>query len=175
MRFRYERRNGAGRMPLSSSKVQPRNQSPESVLNAMRGHGLRVSTARRMIVHTLCDAERPLSAEEIAVGLSGGGTRLDVGSVYRNLETFERLAFVRRLQLGNSPARYLLTAGSEREFLACERCGHLVETEPGELDGIRSEIGRRFGYEVRFTRFPVVGLCPQCVAKGLRQARKPLS
>ena len=155
-------------MPPSPSTAQPRPQSPESVLNAMRGRGLRVSTARRVIVHTLCDAERPLSAEEIAGGPNGGATRLDVGSVYRNLETFERLAFVRRLQLGNSPARYLLSAGAEREFLACERCGHLVETEPGELDGIRSEIGKRFGYEVRFTRFPVIGLCPQCVTKGLR-------
>jgi Fur family transcriptional regulator, ferric uptake regulator len=47
--------------------------------------------------------------------------------------------------------------------VACDRCGELVEADAHELDGVRAEIRERFGYEVRFSHFPIVGLCPGCV------------
>ena len=149
-------------MTVSPTTDQARFESPESILNALRGHGLRISTARRIVVHRLFVAARPLSAEEVAAGMDGAGAQLDLASVYRNLETFEELGFVRRFRLGHGVRRYLLAPGGDREYLACERCGSLAEAEPGELDAIRAEIGRRFGYQVRFNRFPVIGLCRGC-------------
>ncbi|MEK6276837.1 MAG: transcriptional repressor [Actinomycetota bacterium] len=143
----------------------PQFQSPESVLNALRGKGLRVSTARRLVVHTLFAAERPLSAGEIAAGLDEGPAHLDLASVYRNLETLEQLGYVSHFHVGAGPGRYLFAAGKEREYIACERCGSLVEADPRELDGIRAEIVERFGYEVRFNRFPVIGLCADCAGE----------
>jgi Fur family ferric uptake transcriptional regulator len=56
----------------------------------------------------------------------------------------------------------VLTCGREREYLACEACGELVEVEPGQLDSARAEVRARFGYEVRFTHFPMVGRCRGC-------------
>ena len=49
---------------------------------AVRAHGLRLSSARRLLLQALFDADRPLSAEELA----GDG---DVASAYRNLEVLE--------------------------------------------------------------------------------------
>jgi Fur family transcriptional regulator, ferric uptake regulator len=42
----------------------------------------------------------------------------------------------------------------------------VVEADPAELDGARSEIRERFGYEARFTHFPIVGLCTGCAGEG---------
>jgi len=139
---------------------------PETVLNALRSSGLRVSTARRVVVHTLFAARRPVGAEEIAAGLDGLEPQLDVASVYRNLETLERLGVVRHLHVGHGPGRYVLAGSGEREYLACDRCGQLVEADPGELDGVRTEIRERFGHEVRFTHFPIIGLCAGCSEGG---------
>ena len=138
-------------------------RSPEAVLNALRGEGLRVSTARRAVVATLFSAERPLSAEQIATGLDGRGVPVDLASAYRCLETLERLGLVRHFHAGHAPGRYLLAEGVEREFLACERCGDLQEIPAAALDLIRAEIGGRLGYEVTFAHFPMVGVCPACV------------
>jgi Fur family ferric uptake transcriptional regulator len=141
-------------------------RSPEAVLNALRGDGLRVSTARRAVVATLFSAERPLSAEQISAGLDGGGGMpIDLASAYRCLETLERLGLVRHFHAGHAPGRYLLADGVEREFLACERCGDLREVPPAALDLIRAEIGERLGYEVRFAHFPMVGVCPDCAGR----------
>jgi len=42
----------------------------------------------------------------------------------------------------------------------------LAELDSGELDEVRAEVEQRFGYEVRFTHFPIVGLCPECARGG---------
>jgi Fur family ferric uptake transcriptional regulator len=142
----------------------PHFQSPESVLNALRGQGLRVSTARRLVVHTLFEAERPLSAEQIATGLNGSPASLDLASVYRNLETLKGLGVVQHLRVGDGPNRWTLARGRQREYLACDRCGTLKEVGPGELDTARGEIHRRFGFQARFSQVPMVGTCRDCAA-----------
>ena len=82
---------------------------------AVRANGLRLSTARRLLLQALFDADRPLSAEELA----GDG---DVASAYRNLEVLEGLGLVRHVHLGHGPGRYQ-PAGRPREFVVCESCG----------------------------------------------------
>ena len=157
------------RMTVSATTHPLRFDSPKAVLNALRGHGLRVSTARRLVVHTLFAAERPLSAEEIATGAEDSLAQVDLASVYRNLETLEELGAVRHFHVGHGPGRYALTGDGEREYLACEGCGALVEVEPAELDAVRAELRERFGYEVRFTHFPIVGRCDECARGGESQ------
>jgi Fur family ferric uptake transcriptional regulator len=140
--------------------------SSETVLNALRGRGLRVSTARRLVVHTLFAADGPVSAEEIATGLGGRGTPVDLTSVYRNLEKLEEIGVVRHVHAGHAPGRYVLSGGGEREYLACDRCGVLIEADPRDLDRVRAEVRSRFGLEPRFTHFPIVGLCGACAGEG---------
>ena len=150
-------------MTVSHSTPALEFDAPETVLNALRRSGLRVSTTRRVVVDTLFAAGRPVGAEEIASGLDGRRPQLDVASVYRNLETLERLGVVQHLHVGHGPGRYVLAGSGERAYVACDRCGELVEADAPELDGVRAEIRERFGYEVRFSHFPIVGLCPGCI------------
>jgi Fur family ferric uptake transcriptional regulator len=152
-------------MTVSPISPSVRFPTPEAVLNALRGRGLRVSTARRLVVHTLFAAERPLSAEEISAGAGDGWPPVDLASVYRNLETLEQLGAVRHFHAGHGPGRYALTGEGEREYLACEGCGALLEVEPAQLDTVRAEVRERFGYEVRFTHFPIVGRCDECARR----------
>jgi Fur family ferric uptake transcriptional regulator len=135
---------------------------PDAVLDAIRGQGLRVTTTRRVVVRALFEAGRPVRAAELADGLGGRLPALDRASVYRNLEVLQRLGVIRRLHTGDRPGRYALATRDEREYLACECCGALLEAEPGELDAARAAIRERFGYEPRFTHFPIVGRCPAC-------------
>jgi Fe2+ or Zn2+ uptake regulation protein len=140
-----------------------RFDSPDSVLRTLRERGLRISTARLMIVNCLFEAGGPVSAQQIAGGLDH--TPLDLASVYRNLETLEEHGIVRHFHAGHGPGRYVLVGSSEREFLACERCGTIAEVDRSELDALRADVRSRFGYQVGFTHFPMVGLCPRCAAR----------
>lgn len=126
---------------------------------AMRERGLRLSTARRLILEDMFASPGPATAEQVARRLS-----LDAASVYRNLETLERHGLVRHVHLGHGPGLYVLVGRGEREHLYCEECGAVVSVDPAELDSLRELVRERFGFEVRFTHFPIAGLCPRCAA-----------
>jgi Fur family transcriptional regulator, ferric uptake regulator len=113
-----------------------------------------------MIVNFLFEASGPVSAQQIAIGLDR--TPLDLASVYRNLEKLEAIGAVHHFHAGHGPGRYVLVRGGAQEYLACDRCGAIAEIDRSELDPLREDVQERFGYEVGFTHFPMVGLCPRC-------------
>ena len=86
----------------------------------LRKAGLRLTTARRLVLEALFDADIPVSAEEVAMRCS-----LDLTSVYRNLETLERHGFARHVHLGHGPSRYVLVGRGGHEYLFCESCGEI--------------------------------------------------
>lgn len=137
-----------------------RFESLDGAIAAMRERGLRLSTPRRLILEDLFAADGPVSAEYVARRL-----QLDVASVHRNLDTMERHGLVRHVHLGHGPGLYVLVGRGESEHLYCEGCGAVMTVDPQQLDPLRELVRETFGFEVRFTHFPIVGLCPRCAAQ----------
>ena len=137
-----------------------RFETLDGAVAAMRERGLRLSTARRLILEDLFAADGPVSAEYVARRL-----QLDVASVYRNLETMERHGLVRHVHLGHGPGLYVLVGRGEREHLYCEACGAVRTVDPERLEPLRDLIKELSGFEAHFTHFPIVGLCARCAAK----------
>src|SRR4051812_23457603 len=125
-----------------------------ALLNTVRAHGLRISSARRCVLEALLAADCPLTAEEVA----GGG---DVASVYRNLETLEAIGIVRHVHLGHGPGRYALAVRSGG-WATCEACGTSTLLAPAALAEIREAIVAATGFDASFGHFPIVGLCANC-------------
>ena len=124
---------------------------------AVRAHGLRLSSARRLLLQALFAADRPLSAEELA----GDG---DVASAYRNLEVLEGLGLVRHVHLGHGPRLYQ-PADRPRDFVICEGCGDVSALAPAAVDAVRVAVLDAVGYRARFAHFPLAGLCPACATE----------
>ena len=137
-------------------------RSLDAAIDALRHRGLRLSSARRLVLEALFAGEGPVSAEQIADGLDGRLPRSDLASVYRNLETLEELGMVRHVHLGHRAGLYALAAAGDREYLACERCSAHRAVEPTVLDAARAALTEATGWSARFTHFPIVGLCPAC-------------
>ena len=144
--------------PVAASSV-------ETAIEALRARGMRVSAARRLVLEALFAAKRPLTAEAIAAGLEGWLPQSDLASVYRNLDTLEAIGLVRHFHLGHGPGLYALAAADDVEFVACERCGAFETVEPAQLDAVRGLIEAELGYRARFSHFPIVGTCADCVDK----------
>ncbi len=129
-------------------------------VRALRERGLRLSTTRRLVLRALFAADGPVSAEHIARDL-----RIELTSVYRNLETLERHGLVRHVHLGHGPGLYLLVGQGEREYVYCERCGTVRALEPRQLDPVRRRIRELTGCNARFTHFAIVGTCRECAER----------
>jgi Fur family ferric uptake transcriptional regulator len=149
---------------MTTAHTGPRSEAetlPEAVA-ALRARGLRLSVARRVVLEALYATDQPLSAEQIAEGF-GKLPASDLASVYRNLETLERLGLVQHVHLGHGAGLYV-RAGREREYLVCERCGAHRAVPPEQLDGVRGAVAAATGFRARFSHFPIVGLCGDCSA-----------
>lgn len=134
----------------------------EDALTVLRESGRRVTAPRRLVLEALFQAEGPVSAEYLAEGMGGARTPMDAASAHRILSQLEELGLVRHVHIGHGPGLYALVGRHDREYLACERCGRVTTVDPARLDSIRRSIRRRFGYEARFTHFPILGLCSAC-------------
>ena len=134
----------------------------EAAIEALRAKGMRISSARRLVLEALYAADAPITAEQIADGLAGRLPRSDLASVYRNLETLEQVGLVRHGHFGHGPGLYMPTGASEREYLVCNSCNAVMAVDPSEMDDLRALIQERFGYEARFSHFPILGLCADC-------------
>jgi Fur family ferric uptake transcriptional regulator len=134
----------------------------DEAVAALRERGVRVTSARRLVLEALFAADRPVSAEQIASG-DGVLPPSDLASVYRNLEALERLGLVRHVHFGHGPGLYAHAGLGDREYLVCERCGDIQSLSAAELDELRSLIRERFRFDARFSHFPIAGLCARCV------------
>ena len=149
---------------MTAPHTGPSLEAPdvESAVEALRARGMRISSARRLVLEALYAADAPISAEQIADGLAGRLPRSDLASVYRNLETLEQVGLVRHSHLGHGPGLYMPTGAREREYLVCDSCSAVKAVEPSEMNAVRTLIHERFGYEARFSHFPILGLCAAC-------------
>jgi Fur family ferric uptake transcriptional regulator len=137
-------------------------------LSVVRAHGLRLTGARRILIEALFAVDRPATAEEIAAGLDGSLPVSDLASVYRNLETLERIGLVRHVHFGHGAGLYELTRAQRHEYALCERCRSTLAVRAHELDDVRETLERIVGIEAEFSHFPIVGLCRRCRRTGDR-------
>jgi Fe2+ or Zn2+ uptake regulation protein len=141
--------------PCCATRAMPTSTSVPALVNTVRAHGLRVSTARRIVLEALSAAERPLTAEEIAAGVH------DLGSVYRNLEALEAIGVVHHVHLGHAAGRYELR-GRTAGWASCEHCGRSTPLGAAALRAIRAVVREATGFDAAFSHFPIVGRCPDC-------------
>jgi Fur family ferric uptake transcriptional regulator len=130
----------------------------------LKRRGLRLSAARRLVLEALFAAGGPVSAEDIARGVSGRVPPSDLGSVYRNLEMLEDLGLVRHVHLGHGPGLYAPTH-AHLELVVCERCGAHAPLPPEVASVVRHAVRAAVGFEARFGHQPLPGLCPACAGR----------
>jgi Fur family transcriptional regulator, ferric uptake regulator len=139
----------------------------DEAIAGVRERGLRLSTARRLVLEALFAADTAVSAQQLSRDLS-----LDVTSVYRNLELLERFGAVRHVHLAHGAGLYVLAGRQEHEYLYCERCETVTPVAVEQLDPARNLIHEQFGFHAHFTHFAIVGLCQHCAA-GDTRAKPP--
>jgi Fur family ferric uptake transcriptional regulator len=149
---------------IPATRRPPAAATLPAALGALRANGMRVSSARRLVLEALVAAAEPVTADAIAGGLDGRLPPSDVASVYRNLDTLRALGLVERLRAGAGPGRWVL-AGGAGGWTACEGCGRHTRLAPAAAARLRALVHEATGLDASFVRFPLVGRCAGCCAE----------
>ena len=130
----------------------------DEILDRLREHGGRITTARRVVVAALIDTPRHVTAEDIAAVIQHEHPEVHLSTVYRTLESLEDLGIVRHTHIGHGASVYHV--GPTHQHLVCEECGTVVDAPIELLEPLRAELGARYGFQLRPGHSALLGLCP---------------
>jgi Fur family ferric uptake transcriptional regulator len=129
----------------------------ESLLDQLRQQGQRVTTARRLVVSTLIDATSHVTAEDLAAKIQQRHPEVHLSTVYRTLDSLEKLGIVEHTHVGHGPAVYHV--GVTHQHLVCEECGAVIDVPIDVLEGVRGLLRQQYGFELHIGHSALLGRC----------------
>jgi len=138
----------------------------EHTLETLASAGHRASGPRAEVISAIAELGCSVTAREVADVLRNRGSGVGVASIYRALELLERLALVKRFDVGEGIARYepAHPSGEHHHHIVCDSCGTV---EPFEDEALERAIGRlsdRVDFAVAAHDVTLHGECPTCRA-----------
>jgi Fur family ferric uptake transcriptional regulator len=141
---------------------------PNQVVEArLTRSGDRYTRGRRDLVTILCDAEGPLTIDDLA----RRGARLSKSSLYRNLAVLTAAGVVREVMATDGLLRFELceTIAGHHHHLVCTRCGVVLDYRPPTsletaVDAARAAVTDTTGFVTTSHRVDLEGLCARCAA-----------
>ena len=136
----------------------------EELTSALRGHGLRVTKARRAICAVIAEAHAEhLSAADILERVRATGeVAVDQSTVYRTLEVLQDLDYLRHVHFGHGPGVFHLTDEAPHHHLVCDQCGKSVDVPAERVRPVLKAVSEELGFESDTLHFALSGRCKDC-------------
>lgn len=130
---------------------------------ACRAKGRTLTAGRRRVFELVCESHAALGAYDILGRLNAGGGRIAPIAVYRALDFLIEMGLVHRLASRNAFIACAHPSASHgAQFLICDRCGTVAETDDQDIDKALAKGARKAGFAMRLPVVEITGLCPQC-------------
>lgn len=132
----------------------------QTLFKELQAHDVRLTKGKKAVLECLFKSTSAMSAQEIHAELSDSG--LDLATIYRNLETLEKLGILLKTEISQKGAKYALASRKHSHSIECVECGQQVSLGDCALQGLMKGIQQKTGFKnishiVRFS-----GNCPQC-------------
>ncbi|HXV27984.1 MAG TPA: transcriptional repressor [bacterium] len=130
-------------------------------VEACRKGGVSVTPQRVLIFKSLASTDSHPTADEIYSGIKKELPTVSLATVYKTLETFERLGFISKTRVTGERARF--DANREHHHhLICKRCGLIADIYDQALHRTLSHEKMRSGFRVEQYRIDFFGVCKNC-------------
>ncbi len=130
----------------------------------MRSGGGRVTGVRRALLDALVDAGAHRTADELAGKVRSTHPDAHLSTVYRSLDSLERLGIVDHIHLGHGRTVYHL-ADDDHQHLVCERCAAVIDIPKGTFSALSARLLREQGFVVHPHHVALTGLCARCAPR----------
>ncbi len=138
--------------------------------------GLKKTKPRQMIIKLLAQSSKALSPYDMRALLKKKKIEADVVTIYRILETLEKISLAHKVLAFNGYIRCSTSSLTKKNtekchhYLLCQKC-HAVEEVKGEnLSKIETKIAKEHKFKISSHYLEFMGLCKTCQQK-LRQQK----
>jgi Fur family transcriptional regulator, ferric uptake regulator len=133
----------------------------DAIMSDLREQGVRVTTVRRAVITVLAAEHAHQSADDLAEAVQVDHPDIHRSTIYRTLDSLEKLGVVDHVHLGHGRAVYHLSA-EPHHHLVCEVCGGVTHAPADLFDQLAADVHDRYGFSVRPDHFAVLGRCRDC-------------
>ncbi|MET8048281.1 Fur family transcriptional regulator [Streptosporangium sp. NPDC005286] len=127
----------------------------------LRGAGLRVTAARVALLETVRDGNH-LGVEAIASGVRDRVGHISLQAVYEALHALTAAGLVRRIEPGDSPARFEGRVGDNHHHVVCRSCGAVADVDCAVGEAPCLTTSDHHGFLIDEAEVIYWGLCPGC-------------
>ncbi len=136
-------------------------------LETLKNEGFKITKQRQMIVELLAKTEKALSPYDMRDTLKKQKINADVVTIYRILETLEKLSLAHKVLALNGYIRCNtdeITKGKTlcHHYLLCKNCHKVDEVEGEDLSKLEQKIAKTKLFQIQSHYLEFMGLCKNC-------------
>ena len=131
---------------------------------------LKKTSQRALIWGVLLETKGHPSVEEIRDALLAKGHRIGLATIYRTIKILLASGFIRQSKL-HGMTRYepVVNQPNHLHFI-CNDCGKTTEFPSRKIENLIQQVTAEYGFEERYSRYAITGLCKICVRKERKAA-----
>ncbi|WP_373899116.1 Fur family transcriptional regulator [Haloimpatiens sp. FM7315] len=137
----------------------------------LKENNIKCTKGRLSILKILEENKEAANAERIYEKCSKEGVKIDLSTVYRTLELFEKMSLIEKFDIGEGKYNYLFKEHNHKHILHCKLCDKNLEIDcpmPQVSDIIKSKTGFVLvEEEIKFS-----GICKDCAKINKRKEEK---
>lgn len=134
--------------------------------------GLRMTLPRQVILQTLDEASKYMTAEEVFMEVHKDYPQIGLATVYRTLNLLAEMGLVTKFEFGEGKARYELTERGQKEkhhhLLVCSNCYRVIkyhdfsDEEKSLYQEIENALEKTYDFRIKRHVVQYYGLCSDC-------------
>ena len=132
-----------------------------NIEDLLKKKNLRITKQRKLILETLLGCNNPISADEI-YELIKEDIRVDLSTIYRNLNTLEENEILLRNTNIDGISYYQLNNEKHKHFMTCTICNKKIILENCPVHPLEEQIQKETGFLITGHNFEFTGICPDC-------------
>ena len=136
----------------------------KDLLAVLKSNHMRITPARRLLLQFILDNKsRQLSLKEIHDYVDQQMAGVDRSSIYRNLETFQKLDIIQELNLPNIGKRFQYVLDRKvHHFYICKACGKASKGNAELFDKIENALKDVHDFSKANLSVVFYGYCSKC-------------
>lgn len=138
----------------------------ETIENNLKKHGFKLTSQRKALIEVLVDHKgRFITAEEIYKKVKKKLPTTNFSTIYRNLETFEKLDIIHKTNISDNISIFeLICNDNHHHHIICKKCGKTEVIDFCPLDNLKTDLKDK-NFTLLDHKFELYGLCDKCNKK----------
>jgi Fe2+ or Zn2+ uptake regulation protein len=142
-----------------------KNVKHKNIQKSLRSAGLRATGQRLLILEIIRQRQGHLDANEILRSALARMPRLNLSTVYRNLQKLKEQGLIEEYHFNENHHHYEMKLVNAHHHLVCLGCDHIIEFSYNLAKYVTENVAEAENFMVTKSEVHMAGYCPDCQKK----------